>query len=202
MKQITALGVIRYTVATTSEMVLAAKHLHHDVYVQMGYISQPYADRVIPLERENSSRYIVALNDTHEVVGTIRLNVGSPFTTLKVWERNLYPCCEQLIKDVLAGNSFEIGAFAVKKEYSVCKISWGLYKAIYQEALALDLSYGVISMDHRALRSMEMLGWFVIRVGQPMNYYGSLTVPGIMPVKMQSEYVSLKNKIYEQYLCA
>ena len=195
-------GVITYAVATTSEMVLAAKHLHHDVYLQMGYISKPYADRIIPLQHNGSTIYIVALNDTREVIGTIRLNIGSPFSTLKVWERNIYPSCETLIKDVLAANSFEIGALAVKKEYSAQKISWGLYKASYHEALALNLTYGVISMDCRALRSMEMLGWFVVRIGQPMIYCGSVTVPGIMPVKLQSDCVSSKNKTYQQYLCA
>src|SRR5678816_1299112 len=94
-------GVITYAVATTSEMVLAAKHLHHDVYLQMGYISKPYADRIIPLQHNGSTIYIVALNDTREVIGTIRLNIGSPFSTLKVWERNIYPSCETLIKDCL-----------------------------------------------------------------------------------------------------
>lgn len=193
---------IIYTVATTSEMVLAAKNLHHDVYLHMGYIKHPYPDHIIPFKHDNTSIYIVALNDAKEVVGTIRLNRYTPFTTLEVWKRNLYPSCEALINDVINGNSFEIGALAVNKEYSAQKISWGLYKASYLEALALDLTYGVISMDHRALRSMEMLGWFVVRIGQPMNYFGSLTVPGVMPVRLQSDRVSSRNKVYQQYLCA
>lgn len=202
MKKTDSSDKIIYTVATSNEMIVAAKHLHHDVYLQMGYLGSPYTDRIIPFEHDDSSMYIVAINGINEVVGTIRLNIGMPFTTFNEWSNNFYPSCEGLIKDVLSGKSFEIGALAVKKKYSSQKISWGLYKASYKAALALDLSYGVISMDHRALRSLEMLGWFVVKIGQPMIYFGSLTVPGVMPVNMQPDFVSAKNKIYQQYLCA
>lgn len=202
MKTGASSGDITYTVATSKELLLAATRLHHDVYLQMGYISKAFPDRIIPSQHDGATVYIVALNSAHDVVGTIRLNIGSPFTTFKIWDRNLYPSCEMLIKEVLAGKSFEIGALAVKKEYSAQKISWGLYKASYQVALALNLTYGVISMDCRALRSIEMLGWHVVKIGDPINYYGSLTVPGVMPVKIQSECISFKNRSYQQYLCA
>ena len=202
MKQINSSHEIVYTVVTSNEMIVAAKHLHHDVYLQMGYLSKPYADRIIPFEYDDSSIYIAAIDGVNEVVGTIRLSIGMPFNTFKEWSDNFYPSCEGLIKDVMSARSFEIGALAVKKSYSSQKISWGLYKASYQVALALNLSYGVISMDYRALRSMEMLGWFVVKIGQPMDYYGSLTIPGVMPVHMQPDFVSAKNKTYQRYLCA
>jgi len=202
MKQVPSSGVIKYKIAYTKEMILAAKNLQHDVYLQIGYINKPFSDRIIPFERDACAIYIVALNFAGEVVGTIRFTIGSPFTTLEVWKYNLYPMCESLIKEALAGNSFEIGGLAVRKEYSAHKISWGLYKAVYQEALALNLAYGIISIDSRALRAMEMLGWHVVRIGEAMNYFGSLTVPGIMPVNLQSVLVSSKNKRYQQYLAA
>jgi hypothetical protein len=202
MRPILTSGVISYNVASTNEMILAAKNLYHDVYLQRGYIKKPFHDRIIPFERDASSVYVVALNSADQVVGTIRFTIGSPFATLNVWKCNLYSSCENLINDALAGSSFEIGGLAVRKEYSTHKISWGLYKAVYHEALALNLGYGIISMDYRALRSMEMLGWHVVRIGEAMNYFGSLTVPGIMPVKLQSFWVSSKNKRYHQYLAA
>ena len=202
MKQLLTCGEITYQVATTKEMISQAKMLHHDVYLSMGYISTPFPDRIIPFEFDASTIYILALNSIQEVVGTIRFTIGAPYTTLKIWKGKLYPLSEPLIQDVLDSNSFEIGALAVKKDYSSQKISWGLYKAIYQHALDLNLTYGVISMDYRALRSMEMLGWYVVRIGDGMNYFGSFTVPGIMPVKQQAVMLSSRNKIFQQYLAA
>ena len=48
-------------------------------------------------------------------------------------------------------------------------------------------------MDARALRAMEMQGWVVEKIGAPMDYFGSITVPGIMPVKMQPDSVLQKS---------
>ncbi len=200
MKQVSLPGTITYEVAMTKEMILAAKHLCHDVYLQSGYIDFSFPDRIIPYQYDASSLYIVALNSVNEVVGTVRLTIGYPFTTLNVWEDKLYPASQGLIDEALTANSFEIGALAVKKEYAAYKISWGLYKAVYLNALALNLDYGIISMDQRAMRAMEMLGWYVEKIGEPMDYFGSLTVPGIMPVRQQLAAIASRNNNYHQYL--
>ena len=78
------------------------------------------------------------------------------------------------------------------------KISWGLYKAVYHYAL-VRTSTTVSSAWMPALRSMEMLGWKVERIGEPMDYFG-LTIPGIMPVNQQMHAIALKNTPYYKYV--
>ncbi len=82
------------------------------------------------------------------------------------------------------------------------RISWGLYKAAFLYAISRKMDYAIISMDERALRSLQMLGWYMIQIGEPMMYFGSLTVPGIMPVSKQPMAIQSKNQSYHQYLAA
>lgn len=175
---------ITYSIALTEELCIKAKNLCHDVYLRVGYIDEPYPDRIIPNDLEHASTYIVAV-DNDEVVGTLRLTAGPPFTTLKIWKDNLYADCNKLINDILEGRAFEIGALAVNKEYSSLKISQGLYMSAYNYCAMSGLEYGIISMDARALRTLEMNGWKAIRIGEPKMYFGSLTVPAIMPIIIQ-----------------
>ena len=197
MKQIAN---IHYEIADTPEMILAAKQLCHDVYLGHGYIDHPYTGKIIPNNSDETAVYFVALTDDREVVGTIRLNLGQSFDTLKAWGNKIYAGSRQRIEQVLHTHCFEIGALAVNKSFATQKISWGLYKAIYHYALCAHLDYGIISMDARALRSMEMLGWKVERIGEPMDYFGSLTIPGIMPVNQQLHAIALKNAPYYKYV--
>jgi hypothetical protein len=184
MKTIERNPELTYSIALTDELCLKAKNLCHDVYLGVGYISESYPDRIIPFELDHASTYILAM-DKDEVVGTLRLTAGPPFNTLKVWKDHLYADCNTLINNALNGQSYEIGALAVKKEYSSLKVAQGLYMAAYKCSIMLGLEYGIISMDARALRSLEMKGWKAIRIGEPMEYFGSLTVPAIMPVAIQ-----------------
>jgi len=195
-------GKITFQVADTNKKTIQAKHLCHDVYLNIGYIDAPYPGKIIPYEYEASSTYIIAMNPFGEVVGTIRITQGPPFKTLDIWKDKLYSGSASLINDALQSASFEIGALAVRKDFSTMKISWGLYKAAYLYSVAMRLDYGIISMDTRALRALEMLGWVVIKIGEPMNYFGSLTVPGIMPVSQQPQSMVENNLLYHTHLAA
>ena len=195
-------GKITFQVADTNKKTIQAKHLCHDVYLNIGYIDAPYPGKIIPYEYEASSTYIIAMNPFVEVVGTIRITQGPPFKTLDIWKDKLYSGSASLINDALQSASFEIGALAVRKDFSTMKISWGLYKAAYLYSVAMRLDYGIISMDTRALRALEMLGWVVIKIGEPMNYFGSLTVPGIMPVSQQPQSMVENNLLYHTHLAA
>ena len=195
-------GKITFQVADTHKKIMQAKHLCHDVYLNIGYIDSPYPGKIIPYEYEASSTYIIAMNSFGEVVGTIRITQGPPFKTLDIWKDKLYSGSASLINDALHSASFEIGALAVRKDFSTMKISWGLYKAAYLYSVAMRLDYGIISMDTRALRALEMLGWVVIKIGEPMNYFGSLTVPGIMPVSQQPQSMLENNLLYHTHLAA
>ena len=192
---------ITFQIAETENMILAAKHLCHDVYLEVGYIKKPFADRVIPYEHDASS-YIVALNFRQEVIGTLRIIQEPPFTTLEVWKDKLYPACSKLIADAMAGHSFEIGSLAVRKDFRGKQVSWGLYKTAYLHSLAQHLDYGIISIDVGVLHSLEALGWYVVKIGDPMYYFGSLTVPGIMPVSKQPEHFLHDNLLNQKLLVA
>ena len=193
---------ITFQVAETEKVILAAKHLCHDVYLQVGYIDKPCIGNIIPSGHDDLSTYIVALNALQEVIGTIRLTQGPPFKTLEIWKDKLYPLCNRLITEAIHSHTFEIGALAVRKDFSPVKVSWGLYKAAYLSSIAMHLDYGIISIDARALRSLQMLGWFVQKIGEPMHYFGSLTVPAIMPVHQQPGSVLQTKLAYHKYLVA
>ena len=195
-------GKITFQVADTDKKIMQAKHLCHDVYLNIGYIDAPYPGKIIPYEYEASSTYIIALNPFGDVVGTIRITQGPPFKTFEIWKDKLYSASASLINDALHSASFEMGALAVRKDFSTMKISWGLYKAAYLYSVAMRLDYGIISMDTRALRALEMLGWVVVKIGEPMNYFGSLTVPGIMPVNQQPQSMLENNFLYHTHLAA
>jgi hypothetical protein len=197
-----ALYPITYEIAQSAEMICEAKQLCHDVYLQVGYIDKPLPGRIIPYQHDSASTYIVALNSLRQVVGTIRLTAGPPFNTLNIWKDRLYISCSKIINDALDGNSFEIGALAVRKDFSSMKISWGLYKSAYKCAQILNMEYAIISIDSRALRSLEMLGWYVIKIGEPMYYFGSLTVPGILPLKAQVSAIQSKNQASHKLIAA
>jgi N-acyl-L-homoserine lactone synthetase len=193
---------ISYEIAHSEEMIREAKHLCHDVYLLAGYIDAPFPGNKIPHEYDAMSVYIVALDHLRCVVGTVRLTSGVPFKTLDVWKGRLYLNCAELIREVAEGNSFEIGALAVRKDLSPLKISWELYKTVFKYALTMNLDHAVISIDARALRTLEILGWHAIRIGDPIYYFGSMTVPCVMPVKSQLCAVELKNQTYYKLLAA
>jgi len=95
MKQIAN---IHYEIADTPEMILAAKQLCHDVYLGHGYIDHPYTEKIIPNNSDETAVYFVALTDDREVVGTIRLNLGQSFDTLKAWGNKIYAGSRQRIE--------------------------------------------------------------------------------------------------------
>jgi len=55
-------------------------------------------------------------------------------------------------------------------------------------------------MDSRALRSLEMLGWKVERLGEPINHVGSISELGVMEVKSQLGAIFNKNPRYYNYI--
>jgi len=193
---------ISYQVAVSAKQIKEAKQLCHDVYLQMGYINESYPDKVIPYEFENAAIYIVALNEYEEVIGTMRMTGGPYFKTLECWKDSFLPGAIPFILKAVKSNMYEIGALAVRKDHSAMKISWGLYKTGFQICQLLSIKNIIISMDYRALRSLEMLGWKVVKIGGPKNYFGSLTVPGILPIEEQAVAVRSKNQTYNNYLAA
>jgi len=192
---------IVYQVAKSEIQIQEALTLRHDIYLAMGYIDEPCENSIIPDEKNDCSEYIVGLKNAEELVGTIRLTPVEVFKEMFCeWEENFVPDSEAIIAKVNGCSSVELGALAVKRGDGNRRVSWGLYKATYLYSLIKKIDYWVIAMDNVALRSLEMLGWHVERVGDPIMYMGSMTTLGIMPVREQLCSIFQKNQRYYHYL--
>jgi N-acyl-L-homoserine lactone synthetase len=191
---------IEFHKADSKDLIIQALHLRHDVYLRVGYIKEAYPDRIIPDYADEISDYILAVNAFGEVIGTIRLAPPNPnFKVFNDWAEFLYPDASQKIQMVNGTRSVELGALAVKKcEHK--KIAWGLYKATYYYSQQNKIFYWVIAMDNIALRSLERLGWYVEKIGYPMEYMGSITSLGVMPVELQLQNIQAKNEGYHNYI--
>jgi len=193
---------IVFQTAENSFQIQEAKKLRHDVYLEMGYITQPFFDGIIPDERDEHSTYIVALMGGQELVGTVRSYPGPSFETLEVWKENFFPNPEisELIEEVCKRKSVEIGALAVKKTARGRRISWGLYKALYLLFLMEKVNYCIAAIDLRAFKLLQWLGWSIIEIGPAKYFMGSLTVPIVMPMKEHLLSIYQKNPTYYEYL--
>lgn len=193
-------GEIEFHKADSEDLINQALHLRHDVYFRVGYIKEAFPDRIIPDCANQISDYILAINAYGEVIGTIRLAPPNPsFKVFSAWTEFLYPDVFEKIQMVNETKSVELGALAVKKcEYK--KIAWGLYKATYYYSQQNKIFYWVIAMDNMALRSLERLGWYVEKIGHPMEYMGSITSLGVMPVNLQLKNIQGKNEGYYNYI--
>jgi N-acyl-L-homoserine lactone synthetase len=201
MKTIKRNREISFQVAETSGQLLEAKKLCHNVYLEAKFIKKPLAGGVIPHKHDTNSIYFIAVTDDNEVVGTLRMTVGH-YKTLDAWKGQLYSSKKEILETVKGSNSFELGALAVRKDYRSKKVSWGMYKAALKYSLTLNMEYAIIGMDVGSLKSLEDLGYFVIRIGEPKEYFGSMTVPGILPIKQQTIKVARNNHSYYSYLVA
>jgi len=179
------MNTIAFSIAGNQEAILQAKHLCHDVYLQMGYIDKPYPGHVLP-GQDSDSTYIVATNERNEVTGTVRLSRQIPCNIFDEWKGKLFVSCRSLISNALRQQSFIIGSLAVDKAYAGMKVSGGLYQMAYEWALRHHMAYGIISMDHRAFRALKMMGWHAIQVGDAAWYSGSPTIPAIIPIGEQA----------------
>jgi len=174
---------IAFNVAKSHSIVLQAKHLCHDVYLRMGYISHAYGDHIIPAERH--AVYIVATAEHGEVIGTVKLSREVRRTIFDAWSGKLFASCGGLINHALGQRIFSIGSLAVDKRYAGLHVAHGLYRAAYEWAMQQKMDYGVIMIDSRALRALRMAGWYVVEVGEAAWYLGSPTIPAIIPIGMQ-----------------
>lgn len=192
---------VSYLLAENPAIILQAKKLHHDVYLDYGYIEEFCQGGIIFDEKNDCSDFVVAVDEDSELIGTMRLTSPSP--TLHVfdkWEDALLPNGNHFIEMVHGSTAVELGALAVRRDMQKRKISWGLYKATLLYSLLKEINYWVIAMDNRALRSLEMLGWYVERIGESIHYMGSSTTLGIMPILLQKEHISRKNRKYYNFI--
>lgn len=191
---------IIFQVAKDKKLIRKAKILCHDIYLERGYIEKPYPSRIIPLKGRLKSFYIVALKK-NTLYGTIRISfLQSPFLFFKEWKDKLFPKSKNLLQLIAKETFAEIGSLAVEKKFQRQGISKGLYKACWLFALLNNIKWYLIKMDREALVFLEKLGWKVERIGKPLLYMGSFTVPGVINVSEQIFHVYMKNFHYYTYL--
>lgn len=200
MRRLNSKKDITYRVARTDQEILFAKRLCHDVYLEEGYIKGSFPNRIIPHEHDAESTYILAYH-SEKAVGTLRITFQH-FKTIDAWKGKFFPWAIKVIDLALKRRSVEIGALALLKEYRGLHVSWGLYKTALKICLLHNINYAVIGMDDRALRSIELLGLYVIRIGKSMNFMGSHTTPGIMPIRKQKMKVDSSHSRFANYLAA
>ena len=192
---------IRYKIADSDQEITLAKRLCHDVYLEFGYIEEKQPEGIIPNENDQYSKYIIALDESADVVGTVRICIGRS-KTLEDWKGNIYPSHRQTVKTLELGSAFEVEALAVRKDYRGKKVNWGLYKKAFQLSKKFNLHTAIIGMDVRAYHSLVQLGWYVIQIGPAKHYYGSMTIPALLPIQIQARKVARRNRTYNEYLAA
>jgi hypothetical protein len=188
-------------VASDQGTLFLAKRLVHDVYFEYGYIDNPYPGGIIADEKDEISNFVVAMDETGEVIGTMRLTPPNPeLKVFKSWKGAFLPDGEEYVEKIKKNKIVELGALTVKKEMQNKMISWGLYKSTLYFSLNNQLEYWVIAMDDRALRSLKILGWHVDLVGKSIDYMGSPSSLGIMQISRQIDAIREKNRRYYDYI--
>lgn len=192
-------GII-YKIAKNTDLKRKAQILCHDVYLEVGYIKKAFPERIIPFEEEKKSVWIVA-EKKDIIYGTICIAFpSSPLLFFKEWERKLFKDSKKLLRLISKDSFAELTRLAVKPEFRKKGISKGLYKACWLFGLLENINWYLIKMDIKALHSLEKLGWKVKKIGAPLFYMGSLTVPGVINVKEQLKQVYKNNFQYYKYL--
>lgn len=182
-----------------------AQRLRHDVYLDVGYIESPCESGVIMDYKDYFSEYITAIDHSSaEVIGTMRLTpLAHSLDLFEIWDGSMFDDSIEYMASAKNKCSVELGALAVKKGITNGrKVSWGLYKATLLYSLTRNFDYWVIAMDDRALRTLEMLGWYVHRIGKSIMYMGSSTTLGIMPVQEQLKSIAEKNQVFYKFISA
>jgi len=194
-------GNVTYEVAESEALKLAAKALCHDVYLEFGYIEKRFPEGIIPEDRnDGESMYIVARTGDC-VCGTIRLRYGvSPFSVFRAWAQKLDQDSRDTLTRISTEPRAELGRLAVSANFRTGKVSQGLYKSAWLLALIKQIAWYLIRVDQRALTSLERCGYYVQRIGPPLYWMGSPTVPAVMEIGKQLSSVYEKNPKYYQYL--
>ena len=192
---------IKYIVAHTKILKLKALRLRHDVFLEKGYIQTAFPQWIIPDKTDKISKYIIALNQNKEIVGTLKI-IPTPKFFFKIYKKAFYknPSTKRIILNIKRNFSAEIGGLAVKKKYRKKKISNGLYKAAWLYALLKGIKWYVFGIDKEAVNSLKKCGWKISYLGRPLFYLGSSTIPCAILLKEQLKSVYEKNPKYYKFL--
>ena len=181
--------------ATIEEM----KRLRHDVYLRCSFIDKPYPDRVIPDEADNDNAIYIAAEAVGEIIGSIRL-AAPPFKVLEELGDDIFMDAQSIVNQAVKESAVELGSLAVKHDTGYKRISGGLYKAVYLVCNIKGIKWWFIDIDERVYDALLRLGWKVTEIGPRHEYMGSMTVPGLMNTREQTNNIKENNPSYFDYL--
>ncbi len=181
------IGSSLYKKAETAEEILAAQRLHHDGYLEVGYIDKPTSIGIIEDGYHKFSDYIVAIhiNDNHkgEVVGVIRAVKYSSLGFPVLNEFRLYKKWEKFLKKLDLNQVIEVGALFTKPGYHVAR---GLYREIWQYSKMNGYKYWLAAIDERLFKVFtKRLYFYFDKIGKEKFYLGSVSIPAILDCQKQ-----------------
>lgn len=178
--------------AAGHEEILAARRLHHDVYLQHGFIKQTQPEGVIDDEFLPQSTFVVALDAAGAVVGVCRQigpTRGGDLPVTKHFE--IEPGPRSFLAEHV-DECVEIGSLAVestRRAHHRHEISAGLYRFMWQDAMRgratgrSRIRYWLAAIDQGVLRLFrDRFKFNFVDIGTPRPYMGSLTVPVVLDI--------------------
>lgn len=187
------IGDILYKIAETEQELHDAKRLHHDVYLEKGYIDEAYPGGIIEDQYAAHSDYIIAIynpDDSSEenhglIVGVMRM---IKFSEAGLPSINSFSIDDYFMKRLSLSEmekTVELSALAVKRPYNVAK---GLYRfAIQYSDLRGDINWIAVLDERLAKAYISRFKFFFEKIGESKFYMGDITTPYIMSRKFQRE---------------
>lgn len=171
---------------TEAEDLQKIRTFHHDAFLTIGYISNPYPSGMIEDIFVDLSTYYYCMNDVNEeVVGVIRQINGSHLKVPTLCDFEIYPDYASQLSKVMWPRIVEIGSLAVNR--NARGVAEGLYRQIWQRSKSALHTHWIASIDNRLLVAFRKSRGFLWEdIGESKVYMGSKTTPVIAYLEQQS----------------
>lgn len=176
------------------EELRAMYRLRYRVYCQeYKFLSaKNYPDGQEKDEFDNRSEYILAVQNSSQIIGCVRLikPAAVPFPTEKEFN----------VKNVDKQRTVEISRLIVERPYRSTKVGIGLYRGIYHKCVELGYTFILEAMEKELARWINYLFLRFIPISIPQKYFGTLNIAFIADVHDISEAVKIDNPLLHRYL--
>lgn len=182
----------RFCVAE-GELRKKAIALHFQRYLEVGFFRKDEQD---PYEKK--SVYFVALSESEEVVGVIRLITGELDELPTIKHFRIYDLDLARLEQLEKRSYGEVSAFTKLPQHDV---GIGLLKAVYLYSLRNGITHWICCIDERVFRYMQRMFLSPFKVvGEPKVYLGSKTIPSVMALSdCASKVKDSRNRLFEYF---
>lgn len=187
------IGPFLYKQAETEEEIHLARKLHHDGYLEVGYIERSTATGTIEDGYHKFSDYLIAIyiNDNQngsvkgKVVGVIRAVRYSSLDFPVMNEFKFYKKWEKFLREVNLNQVIEVGALFTKPGYYVAR---GLYRQVWQFSKLNNYKYWLAAIDERLFKVFtKRFCFYFDQIGKKKFYLGSVSVPALLECQKQKK---------------